>query len=131
MPMPSMMQHSIVSSRPTSSGRPGMAASSGAFVRLTMAVIILLARPVTVRQPVMMPAMPQATATEMQLRPPDSRALNRVFSLKTSALPEETSLPVAAAFLRCTRFTMNPNSMIAAMQQIAMTSQDFCRNGVD
>ncbi len=39
----------------------------------TMALISMEARPVTVMQPAMMPAMAQATATVMALRAPASR----------------------------------------------------------
>lgn len=42
--------------------------------KLTMALMSVPARPVTVMQPAMRPAMAQATATETQLRAPAMRA---------------------------------------------------------
>ena len=63
--MPRMMQQIIVSSKPR---------NSLPWEIITMVLITVEARPVTVRHPMIRPAMPQATATEMQLRPPFSSA---------------------------------------------------------
>jgi hypothetical protein len=65
----------------------------------------LEARPVTVMQPAIMPAMEQATATVMQPRPPASRELKIILSLLTNTstasfqpecLPASRLSPMAA-----------------------------------
>ena len=53
----------------------------------TMVLISLLARPVTVMQPQMTPAMPQATATVTQERPPASRASKMLLTVKPPLPP--------------------------------------------
>ena len=81
--MPSTMQHSMVSTRAIIIWPPE---------RLTMALRSLEARPVTVMQPEIMPATPQATATVMEplqvyevfrFAAPESSAAEAVMTLNT------------------------------------------------
>ena len=77
--MPSTMQHSMVSTSASSEEEPEMP---------TMMLMSLDASPVTVRQPAMTPAMPQATATVMTPRPPASRESKMLFALKPPSAPK-------------------------------------------
>ena len=86
--MPSTMQQIMVRNRPSKSELPDTP---------TMALMSWLARPVTVMQPQMTPAMPQATATVTQERPPASSASKMVFGVNClTTSPPATPLFSAA-----------------------------------
>ncbi len=74
--MPSTMQQSIVKNS---------AISTEPWERVMMAVMIWEARPVTVMQPPMMPATPQAAATEMELLAPFASASKNTPGVMTAS----------------------------------------------
>ena len=87
--MPSTMQQSMVSTRAMIMWPPE---------RLTMVLSSLEARPVTVMQPEMMPATPQATATVMEpLMPPSRASRNLVGVIRFSLLMRPTTMATAMA----------------------------------
>ena len=75
--MPRMMQQIIVSSRPIMVASPAIC---------TMALIRMEARPVTVMQPAIIPAMAQATATVMAPLAPASSASTILPKVSRSSL---------------------------------------------
>ena len=94
--MPSTMQHTMVRNRASS------VASWGSGMELLMAItapMSLEARPVTVMQPAIMPAMEQATATVMQPRPPASSELKIILSLLTNTSPASFQPVLPASWL--------------------------------
>ena len=113
-PMPSTMQQSMVRSRPTMVALPAS---------WTMALIRMEARPVTVMQPAMMPAMAQATATVTAPLAPASRASmpeNKV-CLPEAATAEPKSM-AGSSPRPCTRMStklMKPTMTEARMDTAA------------
>ena len=100
-PMPSTMQQNMVRKRPMNMARAGMGTRE---VTASTPEISLEARPVTVTQPAIMPAMPQATDTVMAPLPPASRA-SRIFSGVRRSLwlrkPTRTAARMEKTAARC------------------------------
>ena len=109
--MPRTMQHSMVSTRPTMVALPAS---------WTMALMRMEARPVTVIQPAMMPAMLQATATVIAPREPASRDSTAEKTERLPALP--SALPVVMGWvspsprLPCRKKLTKPTAMAARME---------------
>ena len=83
-----------------------------------MALRSLEARPVTVMQPEMMPATPQATATVMEPLAPPSRELK----IMAPRSPRERCMPIPALGLLCTPSRMMSGrltTMVATMASAA------------
>ena len=100
-PMPSTMQQNMVRKSPMNMA---MAGTGTRDVTASTPLMSLEARPVTVTQPAIMPAMPQATDTVMAPLPPASRA-SRIFSGVRRSLwlrkPTMTAARMEKAAARC------------------------------
>ena len=109
------MQQSMVRNSASSSESVGFGIL---LLRATTPLMSLDARPVTVMQPAIMPAMEQATATVMLPLPPASSASRIIRPVFLTAMP--AALPVLVSFASAAASRIVPTRLTAMEMRMAM-----------